>query len=217
MESNKITRIFNSFVVFPIFATSALLNGPTQILAPASAPVVVADAKELAAEKAKIEADQIKIAKEKLIALQAANINAYYSERGLPLAGYGIKMAQEAYNNDIDYRLIPAIAMRESTGGLHSCKKVKNSAFGYGGCTISFATVDDAIETVALNLGGNNPRTAKYYSNLPLRAVLDNYNGRVVKKYPEQVMKIMEDIGPMDIEADLAEKARAQVASEMSF
>ena len=62
---------------------------------------------------------------------KADAIDAYFAKNDAPLEGYGMKFVLEAEKNVIDWRLLPAIAMRESTGGKHACKSVKNSVFGY--------------------------------------------------------------------------------------
>ena len=97
----------------------------------------------------------------KVLNLQARAdaIDAYFAERDMPLEGAGAKMVEEAEKNDIDWRLLPAIAMRESTGGKFECKKVSNNAFGWGSCKIGFKSNNEAIEVVARNLGGNKPNT----------------------------------------------------------
>jgi hypothetical protein len=102
----------------------------------------------------------------------------------------GQKMVQEEDKNGIDWRLLPAIAVKESSGGLHMCR---NNPFGWASCKIEFESVDEAIETVARNLGGNNPRTKAYYSG-DTRAKLQSYNGTVEPAYPGRVIAIMEKI-----------------------
>lgn len=136
---------------------------------------------------------------------KAEAIDAYFRERKMPLEGTGMKMAEEALKNDLDWRLLPAIAVRESTGGRHECKKVKNSAFGWGSCKINFKSHEEAIEVVAKNLGGNNPNTAKHYDEKTTKGILRAYNPpSIVPKYAEQVMSIMDDIGEADITPTLA-------------
>ena len=123
-------------------------------------------------------------------------IDAYFKAGDMPLAGMGMKMVQEAEKNNIDWRLLPAIATRESTGGQNACKKVTNNPFGWGSCKIGFNSIDEAIETVALNLGGNNPVTAMHYKNKTIKQILHAYNPpSVVPHYAEQVMAIMNAIG----------------------
>jgi hypothetical protein len=130
-----------------------------------------------------------------LTAMRAKKIDVYFRGRGLPLAGFGRKMVQEAARNGIDWRIMPAIAMRESTGGKFACETASFNPFGWGSCKISFKSYDEAIETIARNLGGNNSKTASYYDG-ELTEVLDNYNGRAVDGYSDQVIAIMKKISP---------------------
>ncbi|OGI80511.1 hypothetical protein A2W43_00085 [Candidatus Nomurabacteria bacterium RIFCSPHIGHO2_12_40_11] len=132
------------------------------------------------------------------IALQAKAdaIDAYFKERNMPLEGMGMKMVEEADKNDLDWRLLPAIAIRESTGGKFECKKADFNAFGWGSCKINFSSHEEAVETVARNLGGNNPNTARHYDNKTTMQILRAYNPPyVVKRYAEQVLSIMNAIG----------------------
>jgi hypothetical protein len=131
---------------------------------------------------------------------KAEAIDSYFKSHDMPLAGVGLKMVQEAEDNDLDWRLLPAIAVRESTGGKFDCKKVENNPFGWGSCKIGFDSLDEAIETVAKNLGGNNPSTSRHYDNKTTKQILRAYNPpSIVPRYAEQVMKIMSDIGPEDM------------------
>lgn len=127
---------------------------------------------------------------------KAAKIDAYYGKHDLPLTGYGMKMVLAAEKYGIDYNLIPAIAMRESTGGKFACY---NNPFGWGSCKIKFANYDDAIEAIAKNLGGANKNTARYYAGTSTAKKLYYYNGTVVPSYPGEVMKIMDKIDDMEI------------------
>ncbi len=137
---------------------------------------------------------------------KAISIDNYFKERDMPLAGTGMKMVEEAEKNDLDWRLLPAIAVRESTGGKNDCIKVKHNAFGWGSCKIGFKSDDEAIETVARNLGGNNPKTAKHYDDKTTIQILRAYNPpSIVPKYAEQVMSIMNTIGEAEIMTDTAD------------
>ena len=130
---------------------------------------------------------------------KADAIDSYFESHDMPLSGFGAKMVQEAEKNDIDWRLLPAIAVRESTGGKFDCVKAMNNPFGWGSCKIGFSSVNEAIETVALNLGGNNPKTEKHYDNKTTKQILQAYNPpSVVPQYAEQVISIMNDIGKAD-------------------
>lgn len=124
---------------------------------------------------------------------KADAIDAYFKKVGAPLEGYGMKFVLEAEKNDIDWRLLPAIAMRESTGGLHACKKATYSVFGYGSCKLNFKSIDESIEIVARSLGGNNPNTAHHYDDKTTIQILKKYNS-VIPGYSTQVVKIMKMI-----------------------
>ncbi len=133
---------------------------------------------------------------------KAAAIDAYFIAHGMPLAGTGKKMVIESEKNGLDWRLLAAISVRESTGGKHACKSAKapNSFFGYGSCKFGFQSKDHAIEVVAKSLGGNNPKTAHYYANKTTLQILETYNPRtIVRYYPEQVIKIMYSIGDVSL------------------
>lgn len=126
---------------------------------------------------------------------KAAKIDAYFAKGDMPLEGYGMKMVTEAEEHGLDWRMIPAIAVRESTGGLHACKKAAFSAFGWGSCKISFKSYDHAIEVLATNLGGDNPKTARYYDNKSVEQILKTYNPpSVVPTYSQEVIAVMNKI-----------------------
>ncbi len=126
---------------------------------------------------------------EKVVDQRAEKIDAYFAKRDMPLEGYGAKMVEEADKNNIDWRLIPAIAIKESTGGKFACG---HNPFGWASCKIDFKSWDEAIEVLAHNLGGNNPNTARYYEGTTTREKLHYYNGSVVPSYTGEVLEFME-------------------------
>ncbi len=137
-----------------------------------------------------------------ILKIKAEAIDSYFRERNMPLEGTGETMVAEAEKNGLDWRLIAAISVRESTGGKFECKKADFNAFGWGSCKINFKSNEHAIETVARNLGGNNPKTAHHYDNKTTIEILRAYNPpSIVPRYAEQVISIMNDIGPSVIEA----------------
>ena len=141
------------------------------------------------AKDQKLEANKIK----------AQAIDSYFKAHDMPLEGMGMKMVLEAEKNEIDWRLLPAISVRESSGGKFDCKKVENNAFGWGSCKIGFKSTEESIEIVAKNLGGNNPKTAQHYDNKTTKQILRAYNPpSIVLRYAEQVMAIMDAIGDAD-------------------
>jgi hypothetical protein len=131
---------------------------------------------------------------------EANAIDAYFSGHDMPIKGMGVEMATVAEEYGLDWRLLPAIAVRESTGGKNACSKVKNNFFGWGSCRIGFNSSDEAIETLAENLAGKNPNTAENYGNKNIKEILDAYNPpSIVPKYASQVISIMDSIGDANI------------------
>ncbi len=132
--------------------------------------------------------------------LRADKIDAYFRDRNMPLEGYGMKMVQVAEENNIDWRLLPAISVIETTGGKNICKSKEgaNNPFGYGSCKIAFDNINESIEAVGRNLGGNNPRTASYYKNKDLDGILKSYNS-VIPTYNKKIRGVMERIENYDI------------------
>jgi hypothetical protein len=128
---------------------------------------------------------------------KAAKIDAYYAQFDLPLAGHGLQMVLAAEKYDIDWRLLPAIAMRESTGGKFICKNSFNP-YGWGSCKIKFGSFQEATDTVARNLGGKNPRTAPYYANKTIEKKLKSYNS-VIPAYTAEIFSIMSKIEKIEV------------------
>jgi hypothetical protein len=185
MSSTKTKSILRSFIVVPMIATSLSLSSFT------------ADVDKFIENKSEnqvlsVQESELQLEREE----NALKIDEFFSKGNMPLKGYGMKMVLEAEKNDLDWRLIPAIAVRESTGGKFACKSVSYSAFGWGSCKISFKSYDQAIELLAQNLGGNNPRTARYYGNKSIKQILETYNPpSVVPTYAREVIAVMNKIG----------------------
>ena len=118
-----------------------------------------------------------------------ARIDRYFAERNMSLAGYGNKFVEAADQCDMDWRLLPAIAVRESSGGKQACG---NNPFGWASCRADFESVEKAIEIVGANLCGFNPKTATYYGNKNVLQKLHSYNGTVNPNYPSEVVEIIQ-------------------------
>jgi hypothetical protein len=182
MKKQKIIRYVQSIIAIPMLGIAMPLSGVSSIINLNVVPI------QITGENSAITAQEEVARKEKALA-----IDTYFKEHDAPLAGHGMKFVLEAEKNEIDWRLLPAIAMRESTGGKHACKSVPNSVFGWGSCKISFNSIDESIEIVAKNLGGNNPNTDHHYEGKTTEQILRKYNS-YIKNYPAQVMNIMKDI-----------------------
>lgn len=135
---------------------------------------------------------------------RAAKIDAFYTVRGnLPLAGYGLVMVQAADKYEVDWKLVAAIAYNESTAGLHECPpkngvKTYNS-FGHGGCTRTFKSYEEAIDTVTRNVAGLIPSTASYYKDKTLEQKIESYNpSHINPRYQYLVKYVMNKIETID-------------------
>lgn len=191
MKKQEIIRYLQSIIAIPVFAIAMPLGGI------ASIPSLTAINDKPAEETSVITAQEEVIRKEN--EANAHKIDTYFELKNLPLAGHGKKFVEEAIKNDIDPFLLPAIAMRESTGGKQACKRVSNSVFGWGSCKIGFKSIDESIEQVSLHLGGNSENTARHYEGKTTEQILRKYNS-YIKNYPAQVIKIMESIKNTEVE-----------------
>ena len=122
---------------------------------------------------------------------EALKIDTYFKERSMPLAGHGAQFVAVAEKYGLPYNLLPAIAIRESSGGKYL---LNNNPFGWGSAKIKFSDFDESIETVGKNLGGANLKTATYYSGNTVRDKLYQYNGIVINGYVDEVIAIMDKI-----------------------
>lgn len=83
-----------------------------------------------------------------------SSLDDFFSSYESPLEGFAEKIISEADKNNIDYRLLPAIAMQEST----LCKKVIEDSYNcwgfgiYGGKVTKFNNYNHAIEVVTKTL-----------------------------------------------------------------
>lgn len=120
---------------------------------------------------------------------KAEAINTYFRERSMPLEGTGMTFVLVAEKYGLDWRLLPAIGVRESSGGKAACG---HNPFGWGSCKLSnFGSYEQAIEALGKNLGGANPKTSRYYAGKTSKEKLYYYNGTVVPTYPDEVISIM--------------------------
>lgn len=123
---------------------------------------------------------------------RAEAIDSYFRDRSMPLEGTGMAFVLVAEKYGLDWRLLPAIGVRESSGGKAACGY---NPFGWGSCKLhNFGSYEQAIEALGKNLGGANQKTARYYAGKSTKEKLYYYNGTVVPSYPDEVMAIMNKI-----------------------
>jgi len=208
MENKKLIRFVQSLMLLPIMTMSMPLGN---IVPKSDMPIVLTE-KTVLSQKENIGTFNLLAfnqgvdgRSEEILKMKGDAIDDFFREHDMPLEGKGIKLAEEAEKNDLDWRLLAAISVRESTGGKFACKRVKNNPFGWGSCKIGFNSMDEAIETVGRNLGGNNPNTAHHYADKGTFEILQKYNPpSIVKYYAEQVIAIMDEIGEKEITTENA-------------
>src|SRR6185436_2895615 len=188
-----LVRFLQSFVVLP-FMTGALALNPVlhfgQVIGINQNPKT---ATELAQDDSIIKAQA-------LLKEKGEKIDAYFTAKNMPLAGYGKTMAEAAEKNGLDWRLVAAISVIESTGGRNTCQRVANNDFGWGSCTIGFDSREEAIRAIAAHLGGNMDSTRHYYKGKTTVGILETYNPpNVVPDYAHKVIRVMNSISPLEI------------------
>ncbi len=121
---------------------------------------------------------------------RAQAIDSYFKDRSMPLHGTGMTFVLVAEKYGLDWRLMPSIGVRESSGGKAACGY---NAFGWGSCKLhNFHSYEEAIESLGRNLGGANKNTARYYAGKSTLEKLYYYNGTVIPSYPAEVIAIMD-------------------------
>ncbi len=116
-------------------------------------------------------------------------INKFFKDRNMPLSGSGMTFVLVAEKYGLDWRLLPAIGVRESSGGKAACGY---NAFGWGSCKLhNFNSYEEAIESLGKNLGGAKKSTSRYYAGKSTEEKLYYYNGSVEPAYPDEVIAIM--------------------------
>ncbi len=135
---------------------------------------------------------KVEVSVEDLRKQRAEAIDVYFKERSMPLQGTGMAFVLVAEKYGLDWRLLPAIGVRESSGGKAACGY---NPFGWGSCKLhNFNSFEQAIEALGKNLGGANQKTARYYAGKSTMEKLYYYNGTVVPTYPDEVIAIMKKI-----------------------
>ena len=118
---------------------------------------------------------------------QARIIDAYLV--GTPLAGQGPAMVAAAAKYGIDYRMLPAISLYESTWGRNACG---HNPYGYDSCGTTWDTWEEAHEVAARTLAG--------YGGMTLTKLQiwnrGNVNDPAGYNYAIKVIREMRTIGP---------------------
>lgn len=108
-------------------------------------------------------------------------IKSFFLSRKCPVHKYAADFVAAAEKNRLDWRLLPSIALVESSGGK---AYTNNNIFGWDSCKQRFPTVRAGIHTVAERLG-NSP----LYKDKTVDEKLKTYNSRPV--YAKTVKRVM--------------------------
>lgn len=118
------------------------------------------------------------------------NIERYMGARNAPLEHQAEYMVIMANKFGIDYRLVPAISIIESSGGEHLYRRF--NAWGWGGAEgFAFENWEHSIYVVSRGMGG-------YYSmglDTP-KKMAPRYNPHTPNEWGAKVKMVMERIGP---------------------
>jgi hypothetical protein len=104
------------------------------------------------------------------------------------LAGEFVAAAEE---NNLDWRLLPAIAVVESGGGREYSR---NNIFGWDSGRTGFPSISEGIHTVASRLANS-----KLYREKDLWGILRTYNTST--EYAPRILALMKAVGPAEIPA----------------
>lgn len=119
---------------------------------------------------------------------RAARIDAFMKRLKAPLEGYGRVFVSFADTYGLDWRLIAAMSVRESTGGREACGF---NSLGWDSCHgYNFESWEEGIRYVSSRLSGS-----PIYRGKTIREKLQIYNPpTIVPRYAQEVETIMEMI-----------------------
>ena len=113
-----------------------------------------------------------------------ARLDHFFAHYNCPLPYHVDDYLRAADSYEIDYRLLPAISVRETTCGLW---EQQNNRWGYHSGHQSFDSVEDGIYFLAHRLANGY-----FYRGKSLEEKLFTYNPR--QRYPEEIRRIMRQI-----------------------
>ncbi len=197
MQKN-LSKIMQSFVVFPILTASFALNPASGTTAgfPTAAAIFPDQNRTLSSEVAVNQQE---------LAEKAAKVDAFFAQYDRPAEGYGLALVKAAQKYKLPDFAIAAVLQVESSGFAHACPNDKANGFGYGSCdNVHFDSVDEAIETVAKTLAAQSPVTAHFYEGKDFETRLNVYNGYANPKYVTNIKWVMNKIENIDASSVVA-------------
>ena len=116
--------------------------------------------------------------------VRAAKLEFFFEVHGCPQPFHIDDYLRAADTNGIDYRILPALSVRESTCGLHARM---NNRWGWDSARSGFESVTHGIQFVAHQLSAG-----RYYRGKSLDEKLHMYNPN--PQYVEEVKRLMFEI-----------------------
>lgn len=116
--------------------------------------------------------------------LRSARLQAFFNAYGCPGPLHIEDYLRAADTYGIDYRLLPAVSVRESTCGRY---QRKNNHWGWDSAKVGFVSVANGIEYIAHQLA-----RGRYYHGKTLDQKLRMYNPN--PRYAAEVRKLMREI-----------------------
>jgi len=113
-------------------------------------------------------------------------IDNWLASYNSPMAGLGEVYVREADKHQIDWRLLPAISLVESSAGLH---QRYNNAWGWNSAKTGFDSWADGIAFILERFS-----SSAIYAGKDTAGILWRYNGVVEPGYPSKVMRLMDQI-----------------------
>jgi len=123
--------------------------------------------------------------------LRAAHLERFFTAYHCPAPFHIDEYLRAADDYGLDYRLLPAVSIRESLCGVKESDE--NNFWGYHPGRQSFSSVGEGIDYVSRQLA-----EGFYYKDKTLEGKLYVYNPR--PKYPSEVRYIMLQIEPRPVE-----------------
>lgn len=115
---------------------------------------------------------------------RAVKLESFFHAHGCPAPHLVHEYLHAADENGIDYRLLPAVSVRESTCGLHARR---NNRWGWDSARMGFASLARGIRFVAHELA-----FGRYYRGKTTDEKLRVYNPN--PSYPKEVKRLMQEI-----------------------
>ncbi len=121
---------------------------------------------------------------------RTVRLRAFLARRGYPVCELAEDFIAAAERHQLDWRLLPAISIVESSGGKYY---INNNIFGWDVHNTHFTSVRDGIHYVASRLAASD-----LYKDKDLDAILRTYNPCEI--YPGRIKRLMRAMGPASFE-----------------